>query len=144
LILPGCPAPFILVVMVDSVFTKIIKGEIPCQKVYEDDQTLAFMDIHPAQPGHTLVIPKRQVEFIWDMADEDYIALMRTVKKVGNRMRDVLRPKYVGILVEGISVPHVHIHIIPFATQAEFHHLGDQTAEPDYAALAEMAKKLVF
>src|SRR5690606_32793311 len=69
------------VCMNDSIFTKIIKGEIPCHKVYEDDQTLAFLDIHPAQPGHTLVIPKRQEEFVWDLNAEEYEALMSTVKK---------------------------------------------------------------
>lgn len=130
--------------MADSIFTKIIKGEIPCDKIYEDDKTLAFMDIHPAQPGHVLVIPKKRVEFIWDLEDEYYSALMNSVKKVGKHMRDVLQPKYLGISVEGIGVPHVHVHIIPFATQAEFHHLADQNAEPDHAALAEMAKRLAF
>lgn len=130
--------------MADSIFTKIIKGEIPCHKIYEDDKNLAFMDIHPAQPGHVLVIPKRQVELIWDLTDEDYVALMRAVKKVGDRVRNVLQPKYTGISVEGIGVPHAHVHIIPFATQAEFHHLADQTAEPDHTALAEIAKKLAF
>jgi histidine triad (HIT) family protein len=130
--------------MSDTIFTEIIKGAIPCHKVYEDDKTLAFMDIHPAQPGHILVIPKKQVEFIWDMNDEYYLALMRSVKKVGNRVRDILQPHYVGISVEGISVPHTHVHIIPFATQAEFHHLADQTTEPDHTALAKMAEKLRF
>ena len=130
--------------MSDSIFTKIIRGEIPCHKIYEDDKTLALMDIHPAQPGHVLVIPKKQVESLWDLDDEYYVALMSSVKKVGRRMRDVLRPKYLGISVEGIGVPHVHVHIIPFATQAEFHHLADQAVEPDHEALAEMAEKLKF
>ncbi len=67
--------------MEDSIFTKIIKGEIPCHKVYEDAQTLAFLDIHPVQPGHMLVIPKQQIEFVWDLPDEIYQALMMTTKK---------------------------------------------------------------
>ena len=130
--------------MADSVFTKIIKGEISSHKIYEDDFTYAFLDIHPAQPGHVLVIPKKEVWWIWDLPDEDYMALMSAVKKIGNKMREVLRPKNIGISVEGIGVPHAHVHLIPFTTQAEFHRLADQSAEPNHSALAEMAKKLAF
>jgi histidine triad (HIT) family protein len=130
--------------MADSIFTKIIKGEIPAHKIYEDDLNIAILDIHPAQPGHTLVIPKKEVWWIWDLGEEDYLALMKAVKKVGARLRDILKPKNIGISVEGIGVPHVHVHLIPFTNQAEFHRLADQKAEPDFEALAEMAKKLAF
>src|SRR5437660_2164632 len=80
----------------DSIFTKIIKGEIPSHKVYEDDRTFAFLDIHPVQPGHTLVIPKKQIEFVWDLPDEDYMAVMLAAKKIARRMREVLGVRYVG------------------------------------------------
>jgi histidine triad (HIT) family protein len=130
--------------MQDSIFTKIIKNEIPCHKIYEDDKNIAFLDIHPAQPGHVLVVPKKQVWWIWDLPDEDYHALMEAVKKVGTRMHEALGPKRIGVSVEGEGVPHVHVHLIPFTTQAEFHHLADQNAEPDHKALAQMAKKLAF
>ena len=130
--------------MPNSIFTKIIRGEIPAQKIYEDDSTLAFLDIHPIVPGHTLVIPKLEVEFIWDLTDEDYKVLMDTVKKLGAHLRSVLGVPYVGIKVEGTGVPHVHVHLIPFSTPAEFNKVGDQTAEPDFAALDAMAKKLAF
>src|SRR5688572_15507369 len=73
-----CP---ILLAMQDSVFTKIIKGEIPSHKIYEDDKTLAFLDIHPQQPGQTVVVPKTQVNFVWDLGEDDYRALMSTVQK---------------------------------------------------------------
>lgn len=128
--------------MADSVFTKIIRGEIPAHKIYEDRNIIAILDIHPAQPGHVLVIPKKEVWWIWDLPDDDYIELMKAVKKIGNKMREVLQPKNIGISVEGIGVPHVHVHLIPFTNQAEFHHLADQNAKPDNAALAEMAKRL--
>jgi len=128
----------------DSVFTKIIKGEIPSHKVYEDDKTLAFLDIHPSMPGHVLVVPKVQVAYIWDLTDEDYASLMSSVNKVGKRVRDVLKPEYVGMSVEGIGVPHAHVHILPFNTQEEFHHIADQHTEPDHAALAAMAERLAF
>jgi len=130
--------------MQDSIFTKIIKGEIPCHKVYEDDKTLAFLDIHPKQPGHTLVIPKKQVEFVWDLDDEDYQAVMAAAKKVALRIRDVLGKPYVGELVVGNDVPHAHVHIYPFATTEESRFIPDPTADPDQAALAAMAKKLAF
>ena len=130
--------------MSDSIFTKIIKGEIPAHKIYEDAKTLAFLDIHPKKPGHTLVIPKKQVEFIWDLPESDYLALMQTVQMVGNRIREVIKPEYVGEAVEGIGVPHAHVHVFPFSTAEEYHYVADQNAEPDNTALSVMAKKLAF
>ncbi len=130
--------------MEDSIFTKIIKGEIPAHKIYEDDKTFAFLDIHPKTPGHTLVVPKKQVEFLWDLEDDDYRAVMETAKKVALRIREVLSPPYVGELVVGEEVPHTHVHIYPFATLEESRRIPDPDAEPDNAALAEIARKLAF
>jgi len=130
--------------MSDSVFTKIIKGEIPSYKVYEDDRTFAFLDIHPKQPGHVLVVPKNQVDHIWDLPEEDYFALMKTSKKVASRVRDVLKPHRVAMQVEGTGVPHTHVHIFPFNTTEEFYARPDMNADPDSEALAEMAKKLAL
>ena len=130
--------------MADSIFMKIIKGEIPCHKIYEDDKTFAFLDIHPKTPGHTLVVPKKQVEFVWDLADEDYQALMVTVKKVALRLRDVLGGPYIGELVVGIDVPHAHIHVYSFVTAEESRYVPDQAAEPDHDVLASVAQKLAF
>lgn len=130
--------------MQDSIFTKIIKGEIPCHKVYEDDLTLAFLDIHPVQPGHTLVIPKKQIEFVWDLPNEDYRAVMDTSKKVALRLREVLGTKYVGERIVGIDVPHAHVQLIPFNTVEEYRAPQDMQSEPDHAALAELAKKIAL
>ncbi len=130
--------------MSDSIFTKIIKGEIPCHKVYEDDTTLAFLDIHPVQPGHTLVIPKKQVEFVWDLPADDYQAVMATTKKVALRMREVLPPPYVSSRIVGVDVPHAHVQLIPFSVADELRKQQDMDAEPDHTVLAEMAKKLAF
>lgn len=101
----------------DSVFTKIVKGQLPAHKIYEDDKTMAFMDIHPAQPGHVVVIPKKQVSFIWDMDSEDYIALMQTVQKVGRRLRQAFPDKKrIGIQVEGLGMSdHAHVNVLPFS-----------------------------
>jgi len=130
--------------MAASVFTKIIAGEIPSYKVYEDDKTFAFLDIHPKQPGHVLVVPKTETDHIWDLPDSDYSALMDTTKKVANRIREVLHPSRVGVQVEGTGVPHAHVHVFPFSTVEEFRFTPDMSADPDEAALAEMAKKLAF
>lgn len=130
--------------MHDSIFTKIINGEIPSHKIYEDDLTYAFLDIHPVQPGHVLVVPKKQVEFLWDLEDEDYQAVMATSKKLATHLRQTLSIPYVGIKVIGVDVPHAHVHLIPFTTTAEYNVHPDMNAEPDHVALAEMAKKLVL
>ena len=129
--------------MQDSIFTKIISGDIPCHKVYEDAKTFAFLDIHPIQPGHVLVVPKQQVGFIWDMEADDYQALMATVQKTGKRLREVLGRQRVGLMVEGLDVAdHAHVKIIPFDTESEFRHVPDMSAEPDHTALADMAARL--
>lgn len=130
--------------MQDSIFTKIIKGEIPCYKIYEDDKTLAFLDIHPLQPGHTLVIPKVQVDHIWDLDDGDYKAVMDTSKKVANRLREVLKPERVGVKVVGTDVPHAHVHLFPFNTDNEFHAKQDFNYQPTNEELAKIAKQLAF
>jgi histidine triad (HIT) family protein len=130
--------------MEESIFTKIIKGEIPCYKVYEDDYTFAFLDLHPKQPGHVLVVSKKQVNHIWDLPDEDYQGLMNAVKKVGQRVRKVLEPKRMGIQVEGLGVPHVHVHVFPFSTEEEFLALPNRNQKPNHKNLTEMAKKLAF
>ena len=127
-----------------SIFTKIINGEIPCHKIYEDDKTFAFLDIHPITDGHILVIPKAEVEFAWDLADDDYEALMATVKKIARHVRKVLTVPYVGVKVLGVDVPHTHVHVIPFTTAAEYNRTADMTAEPDRAALAAIAAKLAL
>lgn len=130
--------------MQDSIFTKIVKGEIPCHKVYEDEHTLAFLDIHPVQPGHTLVIPKKQVEFVWDLDDQTYQAVMATTKLVGARLREVMGKPYVGVKVVGIDVPHAHVHIIPFSTVDEYNVIANMQADPDHEALQAVASKIAF
>ncbi|HEY5695342.1 MAG TPA: HIT domain-containing protein [Candidatus Saccharimonadales bacterium] len=128
--------------MEESIFTKIVKGEIPSHKIYEDDRVLAFLDIHPIQPGHALVIPKKQVEFVWDLDDDDYTAVMSATKKIALRMREVLGVKYVGERIVGVDVPHAHVQLIPFNIVAEYKAPQDTESAPDHTALAAMAEKL--
>jgi histidine triad (HIT) family protein len=132
--------------MQDSIFTKIIKGEIPCHKIYEDDKTLAFMDIHPIQPGHVLIVPKNQVGHFFELPDDDYQALMATVKKVAVRLKEVFSDKpRIGVIIEGFDTPeHVHVKVFPAASGDEVRNAPDMSAEPDHASLAEIAQKIAF
>lgn len=127
-----------------SVFTKIIRGELPCHKVYEDDKTIAIVPLHPIAKGHVLVIPKLQVDQFFDLPPEVYQALMATVQKVAKHMEDVLQTRRVGLQIVGLDVPHTHVHVIAFDTLPEFHQIPDESVEPDHEALAAMAKKLAF
>jgi histidine triad (HIT) family protein len=127
-----------------SIFARIVSGEIPCHKIYEDDKTFAFLDIHPQVPGHTLVIPKTQIEFLWDLSEEDYEAVMNTCKKLALHLRERLNTRYVGVKVVGTDVPHVHVHLIPFDRVDEYTRRADLTKNPDHEALAAMAQKLAF
>ena len=130
--------------MEDSIFTKIINGEIPCHKVYEDDKTLAFLTINPVQPGHTLVVPKKQVDHIEDLPDEDYAAVWATVKKVAKRIDEVFNRTRVGIQVAGLEVPHAHVYVFPFDTVDQFLYNPDPNHVEDSAKLAEIAASLKF
>lgn len=130
--------------MQESVFTKIIKGEIPSHKIYEDETTLAFLDIHPVADGHTLVIPKKQIDHLWDLEDEDYQAVMATAKLVANRLKEVLGVQRVGVKVVGTDVPHAHVQLIPFNTPDEFHAPQDLNSDPDHTVLATLAERLHF
>ena len=98
--------------MTDSIFTKIINSEIPTHKIYEDEKTIAILDIEPKAPGHVLVIPKIQVDKVYDLDDEHYSALWNTAKKVASHMDKILN-KRIFIKVIGTDVPHAHIHLIP-------------------------------
>ncbi|MBR3176080.1 HIT domain-containing protein [Candidatus Saccharibacteria bacterium] len=96
-----------------SVFTKIINGEIPCYKIYEDDKTFAFLDIHPETKGHTLVIPKKEIDKIYELPEEDYQALMDTVKKLSTHMEKTLNTRTLWKVI-GTDVPHAHVHLLPY------------------------------
>ena len=95
-----------------SIFSKIIAGEIPCYKIYEDDKVLAFLDIHPESKGHTLVIPKIEVDKIYDLPDEIYMSLMVVVKKLSKNMEEKLGTRTLWKVV-GTDVPHAHVHLMP-------------------------------
>lgn len=96
-----------------SIFTKIIKGEIPCYKIGETEKAFAFLDISPLHSGHTLVVPKNEVDYIFDLPDEDYQALMAFAKKVAHAVGKAIPSERVGVAVIGLEVPHAHVHLVP-------------------------------
>lgn len=96
-----------------SIFTKIVNGEIPAYKIAEDDNFLAFLDVNPNAKGHTLCIPKQEIDKIFDMDDELYLGLMKFSKKVAAALEKTVPCKRIGIAVVGLEVPHTHVHLIP-------------------------------
>ena len=102
-----------------SIFTKIINGDIPSYKIAEDDNCFAFLDINPNARGHTLCVPKKEVDKITDMDEADYLELMAFSRKVGKAIEAAIDCKRVGITVIGLEVPHVHVHLIPLNKMAE-------------------------
>lgn len=96
-----------------SLFTRIVNGEIPCYKIAEDDRFFSFLDINPLAKGHTLVIPKKEVDYIFDIEDEEYKALFLFAKKVAKAIKEVIPCKKVGVAIIGLEVNHAHIHLVP-------------------------------
>lgn len=96
-----------------SIFTKIVNGDIPSYKIEEDDQYLAFLDAMPLVEGHTLVIPKKEVDFIFDLQSQDYTGLWSFTQKVAKKMEKAYPDKRIAVAVVGLEVPHAHIHLIP-------------------------------
>lgn len=125
-----------------SVFSKIIKGEIPCYKVAENDQFLAFLDIMPLKKGHVLVIPKVEVDFIFDMEDALLGEMMIFSKEVAHKMKRILPCKKIGVTVIGLEVPHAHIHLIPIDSVTDMDFSKEKLSLPAEEQIA-LAKQLL-
>jgi histidine triad (HIT) family protein len=102
-----------------SLFTRIVNGEIPAWKVAEDENFLAFLDIFPVAKGHTLVIPKKEVDYLFDLDDETYVGLQLFAKKVAIGIQKAIPCQKVGVMVLGLEVPHAHIHLVPMQSEAD-------------------------
>ena len=122
-----------------SIFTKIISGEIPSYKIYEDDKTYAFLDINPESKGHTLVVPKVEVDKIYELEDEDWKALGASVKKISKHMEDVIGRR-VLMKVVGTDVPHAHVHLMPLDETWEY----GRTLKLSDEEFEEIRDKLAF
>jgi histidine triad (HIT) family protein len=124
-----------------SVFSRIVSGEIPSHKVYEDEEFLAFLDISPLTMGHTLLIPKKETDYLFDIETPDYLKLMETAKRVSEVIKKVCACKRVGVAVIGLEVPHAHIHLIPINTMDDMN-FSRPKLNPSQDKLAEMSLKL--
>lgn len=101
------------IIKMSSIFTKIVNGEIPCYKIAEDENYLAFLDVNPNAKGHTLCIPKQEINKIFDMEEEHYIGLMKFSRTIAKALEKSVECKRIGVAVVGLEVPHVHVHLIP-------------------------------
>lgn len=124
-----------------SVFSKIIAGEIPCFKIEEDEKFLAFLDVSPLQVGHTLVIPKIEIDFIFDMDDELLGEMMIFAKKVAQKIKKSIPCKRIGVAVIGLEVPHAHIHLIPINKMSDMDFTGPKLSLSQ-SELNEIATKI--
>ena len=124
-----------------SIFSKIISGEIPAHKVAETNDFLAFLDINPLVEGHVLVIPKKEVDYIFDMDDETYAGLLIFAKIVAEGVRKAIPCKKVGVSVIGLEVPHAHVHLIPMNAVSDMN-FSSEKLTPSAEQLAETAQKI--
>ncbi len=120
-----------------TLFTKIISGEIPCHKIAEDDRYLAFLDIRPVKPGHTLVIPKLEVDYLFDLDDDLLCGLLPFARPLAKALARVVPCAKVGVMVAGLEVPHAHVHLIPFHAISDLSFAHARPVAPEeLAALA--------
>jgi histidine triad (HIT) family protein len=123
-----------------SIFTKIVNGEIPCYKVAEDENYLAFLDVNPNAKGHTLCVPKQEIDKIFDMEEEQYIDLMRFSRKVAKAVEKSVPCKRIGVAVIGLEVPHTHVHLIPLHDMEDM--LFQRKERLSKEEFEELAKKI--
>ena len=124
-----------------SIFSRIVAGEIPCSKVAEDEKYFAFLDISPVAKGHTLVIPKHELDYIFDLDDEEYAGLTAFAKKVAAAMKKVMPCKRIGVAVLGLEVPHTHIHLVPINKESDMNFVKEKLSLPA-EEMAEIAAKI--
>ena len=126
-----------------SIFSRIINGEITCYKIAENDKFFAFLDINPLVKGHTLVIPKKEVDYIFDIEDNDLGEMMIFAKQIANKIKDVIPCVKVGVAVIGLEVPHAHIHLVPMQKEGDldFKRPKLQLSQEEFV---ELQKKLAF
>ncbi|MBD5369675.1 MAG: HIT family protein [Bacteroides sp.] len=113
-----------------TIFSKIIAGEIPCYKIAEDDNFFAFMDINPVNWGHTLVVPKREIDYIFDLSEEEIGEMMKFARKVARAIKAAVPCTKVGMAVIGLEVPHAHIHLIPISREGDMD-FNNKISNPD-------------
>lgn len=121
-----------------TIFSHIINGEIPCYKIAEDDRFFAFLDINPVNWGHTLVVPKREEDYIFDLSDDELADMMLFAKRVAKAMKEAMPCKKIGITVLGLEVPHAHIHLVPLKCEGDMN-FSKKIADPDPEKMKQIA-----
>lgn len=124
-----------------TIFSRIIKGEIPCFKVAENDKFFAFLDINPVQWGHTLVVPKEEIDYIFDLSDRNIGEMMQFAKHVAEAIKKVVECRKVGVAVIGLEVPHAHIHLVPITHEGDLN-FGHKFSDPDPTKMAQLAEAI--
>jgi histidine triad (HIT) family protein len=124
-----------------TIFSKIIAGEMPCHKVAESDEFFAFLDIHPMATGHTLVVPKQETDYLFDIEDGKLGRMMAFAKRVAAAQKAALSCKRVGLAVSGLEIPHAHIHLVPLTSESDIC-FGKDKPTPPHEELARTAKKI--
>jgi len=126
-----------------TIFTRIIKGEIPCYKIAEDDRYFAFLDINPLKAGHTLVVPKQETDYFFDLDDDQLAGLILFSKKVAKAIRSAIPCNRIAVAVVGLEVPHVHIHLIPMDTMNDVNFKNPKLrfTPEEFAGIAEKIKR---
>lgn len=113
-----------------SIFSRIVAGEIPSYKIAEDENYYAFLDINPVAPGHTLVIPKHEVDYIFDLDEEEYVGLMSFAKRVAAAIKAAIPCVKVGVTVLGLEVPHAHVHLVPLQKESDMNFFRQKLSLP--------------
>lgn len=121
----------LLILYMATLFSRIAAGEIPSYKVAEDSRYFAFLDINPVHPGHVLVIPKHEVDYIFDMDDEEYTGLMLFAKRVAKALKKAISCTKVGVTVIGLDVPHTHVHLVPMDKGSDMNFCGEKLTLPE-------------
>ncbi|MDR1257852.1 MAG: HIT family protein [Tannerellaceae bacterium] len=124
-----------------TIFSRIIAGEIPCHKIAEDDEFFAFLDINPVAAGHTLVVPRQETDYIFDLDDAMLGRMIAFAKRVANAQKTAIACKRVGLTVIGLEVPHAHIHLVPITCESDIH-FGKEKQTPSQEELSETAGKI--
>lgn len=114
-----------------TLFTQIIEGDIPCAKLYEDDRYISFLDIRPIRPGHALIVPKPEIDYIFDLPDDLLRDLLTTARPIVRAIEKVVPCQRVGLMVAGLEVPHCHLHLVPMDQVGDLNFAHASPADPD-------------
>ncbi len=125
-----------------TIFSRIVKGEIPCYKIAETEQFLAFLDVRPLTEGHTLVIPKQEIDYIYDLDDQTLADLMLFSKKVAKALREAIPCLRVGVAIIGLEVPHAHVHLVPLNLMQDINFLKPDRPQFTAEQFAQTAEKI--